>query len=241
MIFYWSLNIITISTRGHWTSVIVVVLTCMVGIMKLQNIIFLIWRSRSHTHRGSCSGESLRLQIPRCVHQDDLTWSRQADSAVKTAQKQLCFLRRLKKFGMSAKTLRNFYRCTIESILSGCITARYGSCSAADRRPCRGWWRQRSVSSAAISLQCKASTTQHHNIIKDHSHPGYGLLTLLPSGRRYRSIRARTTRLTNSFFPQALRLLKQQHWPTEQSPSPCTFCSPIICYMFFILSCPSTA
>jgi len=43
---------------------------------------------------------------------DDLSWSRQADSAVKTAQKRLYFLRRLKKFGMSAKTLTNFYRCT---------------------------------------------------------------------------------------------------------------------------------
>src|SRR4029434_3951013 len=61
---------------------------------------------------------------------DDLTWSMQADSAVKTAQKRLYFLRRLKKFGMSSKTLKNFYRCTIESILSGCITAWYGSCSA---------------------------------------------------------------------------------------------------------------
>ena len=40
--------------------------------------------------------------------------------------------------------------------------------------------------------------------IKDHSHSGYGLFTLLPSGRHYRSIRARTTRLTNSFYPQAV-------------------------------------
>ena len=61
---------------------------------------------------------------------DDLTWSRQADSAVKTAQMRLYFLRRLKKFGISAQTLTN--RCTIESILSGCITAWFGSCSAAD-------------------------------------------------------------------------------------------------------------
>src|SRR4029434_1964959 len=40
---------------------------------------------------------------------DDLTWSMQADSAVKTAQKRLYFLRRLKKFGMSEKTLKNLY------------------------------------------------------------------------------------------------------------------------------------
>ena len=65
------------------------------------------------------------------------------------------------------------------------------------------------------------------NIVKDHSHPGYGIFTLLPSGRRYLSIRTRTTRLTNSFFPQAVRPLNQQLWSTGQSHSPFTFCSPI--------------
>ena len=148
---------------------------------------------------------------------DDLTWSMQADSAVKTAQKRLYFLRRLEKFGMSAKTLKNFYsRCTIESILSGCITAWYGSCSAADRKAL-----QRVVKTAERIIGGHLPSVQgiYNNrclrkarkIVKDHSHPGYGLFTLLPSGRRYRSIRARTTRLTNSFYPQAVRLLNQQH------------------------------
>ena len=52
------------------------------------------------------------------------------DSVVKKAQQRLFNHRRLKKFGLSHKTLTNFYRCTIESILSGCITAWYGSCTA---------------------------------------------------------------------------------------------------------------
>jgi hypothetical protein len=43
-------------------------------------------------------------------------------------------LRRLKKFGLSPKTLTNFYRCTIESTLSGCITAWYGNCVALNRK-----------------------------------------------------------------------------------------------------------
>ena len=116
-----------------------------------------------------------------------------------------------------AKTLKNFYRCTIESILSGCITAWYGSCSAADRKAL-----QRVVKTAERIIGGHLPSVQGiynsrclrkaRNIVKDHSHPGYGLFTLLPSGRRYRSIRARTTRLTNSFYPQAVRLLNQQHW-----------------------------
>ena len=39
---------------------------------------------------------------------------------------------RLKKFG--SQTITNFYRCTFESILSGCITAWYGNCTAHKRK-----------------------------------------------------------------------------------------------------------
>ncbi len=47
-------------------------------------------------------------------------------------------------------------------------------------------------------------------IIKDSSHPSHSLLSLLPSGRRFRSIRSRTSRLRDSFFPQAIRLMNSQ-------------------------------
>ncbi len=40
-------------------------------------------------------------------------------------------------------------------------------------------------------------------IINDSSHPSHRLLSLLPSGRRLRSIRSRTSRLKDRFFPQA--------------------------------------
>ena len=36
--------------------------------------------------------------------------------------------------GLSSKSLTNFYRCTIESILSGCITAWYGNCTTLNRK-----------------------------------------------------------------------------------------------------------
>eukprot|EP00061_Rhincodon_typus_P012467 g38222.t1 len=52
------------------------------------------------------------------------------DATVKKAQQRLFFLRQLRKFGMSIRSLTKFY--TIESILSGCITAWYGNCSAED-------------------------------------------------------------------------------------------------------------
>ncbi len=48
-------------------------------------------------------------------------------------------------------------------------------------------------------------------LIKDSSHPSHSLLSLLPSGRRLRSIRSRTSRLRDSFFPQAIRLMNSQN------------------------------
>ncbi len=43
--------------------------------------------------------------------------------------------------------------------------------------------------------------------MKDPTHPSHSLFQLLPSGRRFRSIRAHSARLLNSFFPQAVRAL----------------------------------
>jgi hypothetical protein len=54
---------------------------------------------------------------------DRLKWSTHTGSMVKKAQHHLFNLRRLKKFGLSPKALAHFYRCTIESILLGFITA----------------------------------------------------------------------------------------------------------------------
>ena len=55
----------------------------------------------------------LSVHIP-----DKLKWSTHTDSMVKKVQERLFNLRRLKKLALSPKTLPNFYRCRIESILS---------------------------------------------------------------------------------------------------------------------------
>ncbi|KAK3521410.1 hypothetical protein QTP70_004340 [Hemibagrus guttatus] len=93
----------------------------------------------------------------------DLTWSLNTSSITKKAQQHLYFLRRLRKAHLPPPILPTFYRGTIESILSRCITASFGNCS-------------------------------------------HTLVTLLLSEKRYCSIRAHTSRLLNSFFPQAISL-----------------------------------
>lgn len=53
---------------------------------------------------------------------ENLSWSLHMDSVVKKAHQQLYFL---KKFGMNAIILTNFYRCTIKSLLTDCVTVWY--------------------------------------------------------------------------------------------------------------------
>ena len=96
-----------------------------------------------------------------------------------------------------------------------CLAA-YGSCSATDRKALQRVVKtaERITGSHIPSVQGIYNTRclrKAQNIVKDHSHPGYGIFTLLSSDRRYRIIRTRTIRLTISFFPQAVR----QHGPTD--------------------------
>ncbi|XP_076747449.1 uncharacterized protein LOC143421699 [Maylandia zebra] len=65
---------------------------------------------------------------------EDLTWSLNTTQLIKKAQQRLYFLGRLRKFGMSAKILSRFYSCIVESTLTSCITAWYGSTTAMNRK-----------------------------------------------------------------------------------------------------------
>eukprot|EP00061_Rhincodon_typus_P006373 g26953.t1 len=61
---------------------------------------------------------------------NSLSWTSHIDVMVKKTQRHLFFLRQLRKFSKSIRSLTNFNRCTTKSILSGCIMAWYGNCSA---------------------------------------------------------------------------------------------------------------
>ncbi|KAI4872588.1 hypothetical protein NFI96_002178 [Prochilodus magdalenae] len=120
---------------------------------------------------------------------EDLTWSLNTSTITKKAQQCLYFLRRLRKAHLPPPILTTFYRGTIESILSSCITASFGNCTASDRQSL-----QREVRTAekiiGVSLptitdiyttRCIRKTT---SIVDDHTHPSHTLFTLLPSGKR---------------------------------------------------------
>ncbi len=69
---------------------------------------------------------------------------------------------------------------------------------------------ERISGSALPSLQViylKRCKSRAAKILKDPTHPGNHHFCLLPSGKRFRSMMAKTERLRRSFFPQAIRLL----------------------------------
>eukprot|EP00061_Rhincodon_typus_P014464 g41494.t1 len=82
----------------------------------------------------------------------------------------------LRKFGMSIRSLANFYRWTIESILSRCITVWYGKCSAQDRKNllkvvCTAQTITEANLPSMDSIYVAHCRIKAANIIKEPSHP----------------------------------------------------------------------
>lgn len=131
---------------------------------------------------------------------------------VRKAHQQL----RLRKFDMNTSILTNFYRCTINSLRTGCITVWNRNCSSPSRKILQGM-----VQTAQNITGRSLPSTQGiyrswcpqkaRSIIEGHSHPAHRPFCLLPSVRRYRSLTECTKKLKvfNSQIPKlSIKLLK---------------------------------
>ncbi|KAI3363903.1 hypothetical protein L3Q82_001500 [Scortum barcoo] len=100
---------------------------------------------------------------------------------------------RLRRLNMDSRILCRFYRCTIERILTGCITAWYSSCTALNHKAL-----QRVVKAAQhitrtelpsmedlYTQRCRKKATK---IIKDPSHPATNCSACCRLAGRFRSI-----------------------------------------------------
>ena len=138
---------------------------------------------------------------------EDLSWTLNTSSLIKKAHQRLFFLRRLRKVKLSHLTLKNFYRCTIESTLTYCIPAWYGNCTALERQSLQRVVKtaQRIIGSSLPSLEsiykqrCRSKAL---SIIRDASHPNNKLFHPSHSQRRkgYRCLKTSTTRSRNSWI-----------------------------------------
>ena len=114
--------------------------------------------------------------------------------------------RRLKRFGLAPKTLTNFYRRTIENILSCCITAWYSNCTGCNRRALH---REKTTCSLTTSIIQKARSAQvHHSWDRETEkqplpvHPA-----IIQKAGSVQVHQNWYERLKNSFYLKAIRLL----------------------------------
>ncbi len=160
----------------------------------------------------NCGGNANRPELSRTVPSraepyrtmqwksaiENLTWTTHIQTQVKKARQRLYHLRQLRKFRVSPAILKMF-------------SVWY---SNATNQDCKALQRivrlaERISGSALPSLQdiyFKRCKSRDAKIIKDSNHPVNHLFCLLPSGKRFRSMMAKTERLRRSFFPQAPKL-----------------------------------
>ncbi len=131
---------------------------------------------------------------------EDLTWTTHIQTQVKKARQRLYHLRQLRKFRVSPAILKTFYSGAIESVLTQCISVWYNNATNQDCKALQRVVRlaEHISGSALPSLQdiyLKRCKSRAAKIIKDSNHPGNHLFCLLPSGRRFRSMMAKTEEL----------------------------------------------
>lgn len=97
-------------------------------------------RNGSYTalHQREWGGACLCLQAPGSPHHQQPYLEHQHIQPVQESKKHWYSLLTLKKAELSSKILPNFYKCSIESTLTRCITVWHSSCTAADRRDLQG-------------------------------------------------------------------------------------------------------
>ncbi len=154
---------------------------------------------------------------------EDLSWTNNTAALAKKAQQRLYFLRKLRRARAPTPIMCTFYRGTIESILTSCITVWYGACNASCRKSLQRIVRaaEKIIGVSLPSLQDIYSTRLTRkalSIAGDPTHPTHSFFSLLPSGRRLWSHQARTSRLKDSFIHQAVRKLNSL--PSLPLPSP---------------------
>ncbi len=133
------------------------------------------------------------------------------ETQVKKARQRLYHLRQLRKFRVSPAILKTFYSGAIESVLTQCISVWY---SNATNQDCKALQRvvrlaERISGSTLPSLQgiyLKRCKSRAAKIIEDSNHSDNHLFISLPSGKRFRSMMAKTERLRRSFSPQAIKV-----------------------------------
>ncbi|KAK0147579.1 hypothetical protein N1851_012946 [Merluccius polli] len=139
---------------------------------------------------------------------EDLSWSCNTASLARKAQQRLYFLRRLRRARAPVPIMHTFFPWNHRENLDCCITVWYG-CTASCRKTLQRTLRaaEKIIGAPLQHIYRIRLASKALSIAGDPTHPNHCFFSLLPSGRRMRSLRARTSRLRDRFIHQAIRML----------------------------------
>ena len=112
-------------------------------------------------------------------------------------------------FKVDRTILRLFYKSVIESVMLFSCVVWYGGCRKEDFKKlqkianCAG---KMTGEVTNLTHECNNMILKHvTQILENPEHPLHQCYTLMRSGKRYRSLKARTSRFLNSFVPLSIR------------------------------------
>uniref|UniRef100_A0A3P8WVL5 Peptidase M12B domain-containing protein n=1 Tax=Cynoglossus semilaevis TaxID=244447 RepID=A0A3P8WVL5_CYNSE len=185
---------------------------------KTKEIIIDFRKTGSTPHSGlSINGEEVEqvrnFKFLGLHISEDLSWTVNTKNIIKKAQQRLFFLRTLRKNKLPRPLLKNFYHCTIESVLTYGCTVWHASCTMQEKKQLQrviktAQWIIGSPLPCLEDIHSDRLLRRARKIRDDPAHPGHTLFTTLPSGR-LRVLKTRTNRMKNSFFPTAVKRLLQ--------------------------------
>ena len=147
-----------------------------------------IYGSRDHAPL-SIQGEEVErvasVKFLGTLISENLNWTDNLTALAKKANQRLYFLCVLRRQQVQQRLLVDFYRATIESILSHGIAVWFAACTAGDRRSLQRVVRtaEKVVGCPLPSIESIATTRsldKARRILADSSHPANGLFERLP-------------------------------------------------------------
>jgi len=146
---------------------------------------------------------------------DKFCFTQNVNTIHKKVHSRIFFLRQLHKLHVDSKILQLFYTSVIQSVMSFSITCWFGNSKCETRNKlarvinnCKKLGVDNIMTLHEIYNKC---VLQRCKVIReDETHPLSCSYQSLPSGRRLRSVKCRTSRYSRSFVPASIRLINAQ-------------------------------
>jgi hypothetical protein len=141
----------------------------------------------------------------------NLVFDKNVDSIYKKCQSRIFCLQKLRNIGVDTKILQMYYRCCVESLLTVSFMCWYGSLGVRSKRMLNDVVNvcSKVVGARQVNIQelyDRRVVKKAEQILNDDSHVLAKYYELLPSGRRYRTMKVKT-RAQKTFIPQSIHLL----------------------------------